>query len=51
VDQIVVVTSLDVRNQPLIEYVRNLGYACEQAVKMMCSTALCEPHGHIEPMW
>ena len=30
VDQIVVVTSLDVRNQPLIEYVRNLGYACEQ---------------------
>jgi glutamate-1-semialdehyde 2,1-aminomutase len=29
VDQIVVATSVDVRNQPLIEHVQNLGYACE----------------------
>jgi glutamate-1-semialdehyde 2,1-aminomutase len=30
VDQIVVATSVDERNQPLIEHVRKLGYACEQ---------------------
>ena len=30
IDQIVVATSLDKRNQPLVEHVRNLGYACEQ---------------------
>ncbi len=30
VDQIVVATSLDERNQPLVEHVRSLGYACEQ---------------------
>lgn len=30
VDQIVVATSVDVRNQPLMEHVRKLGYACEQ---------------------
>lgn len=30
VNQIVVATSVDVRNQPLIEHVRKLGYACEQ---------------------
>lgn len=30
VDQIVVATSVDVRNQPLVEHVRKLGYACEQ---------------------
>ena len=29
-DQIVVATSVDVRNQPLIEHVQKLGYACEQ---------------------
>lgn len=29
VDQIVVATSTDERNQPLIEHVRKLGYACE----------------------
>ena len=30
VDQVVVATSVDVRNQPLVEHVRKLGYACEQ---------------------
>jgi len=30
VDQIVVATSVDVRNKALIEHVRKLGYACEQ---------------------
>ncbi len=30
VDQIVVATSADERNQPLVEHVRKLGYACEQ---------------------
>ena len=30
VDQIVVATSVDERNQSLVEYVRKLGYACEQ---------------------
>lgn len=30
VEQIVVATSVDVRNQPLLEHVRRLGYACEQ---------------------
>lgn len=30
VDQIVVATSMDARNQPLAEHVRKLGYACEQ---------------------
>lgn len=30
VDQIVVATSVDKRNQPLVEHVRKLGYACEQ---------------------
>jgi len=29
-DQIVVATSMDVRNQPLVEHVAKLGYACEQ---------------------
>ena len=29
-DQIVVATSVDVRNQPLVEHVEKLGYACEQ---------------------
>ena len=29
-DQIVVATSVDERNQPLVEHVRKLGYACEQ---------------------
>lgn len=30
IDQIVVATSIDERNRPLIEHVRSLGYACEQ---------------------
>ena len=30
VDQVVVATSVDDRNQPLVERVRKLGYACEQ---------------------
>jgi glutamate-1-semialdehyde 2,1-aminomutase len=30
VDQIVVATSTDERNRPLVEHVRKLGYACEQ---------------------
>lgn len=30
VDQIVIATSVDERNQPLVEHVRKLGYACEQ---------------------
>lgn len=30
IDQIVVATSVDSRNQPLVERVRTLGYACEQ---------------------
>jgi len=30
VNQIVVATSVDGRNQPLVEHVRKLGYACEQ---------------------
>jgi glutamate-1-semialdehyde 2,1-aminomutase len=30
VDQIVVATSVDERNHPLVEHVRKLGYACEQ---------------------
>ena len=30
VDQIVVATSVDARNQPLVEHVLRLGYACEQ---------------------
>lgn len=30
VDMIVVATSVDERNQPLVEHVRKLGYACEQ---------------------
>ena len=30
VDQVVVATSVDDRNQPLVEHVRKLGYACEQ---------------------
>lgn len=30
VDQIVVATSVDARNQPLVEHVHKLGYACEQ---------------------
>jgi glutamate-1-semialdehyde 2,1-aminomutase len=29
-DQIIVATSVDVRNQPLVEHVEKLGYACEQ---------------------
>ena len=29
-DQIVVATSIDPRNQPMVEHVRNLGFACEQ---------------------
>ncbi|HQS58873.1 MAG: glutamate-1-semialdehyde aminotransferase [Gallionellales bacterium 35-53-114] len=29
-DQIIVATSVDVRNQPLVEHVQKLGYACEQ---------------------
>lgn len=30
IDQIVVATSVDPRNHPLVEHVRKLGYACEQ---------------------
>ncbi len=30
VDQVVVATSVDDRNQPLVEHVRKLGYVCEQ---------------------
>ena len=30
VDQIIVATSIDTRNQPLVDHVRKLGYACEQ---------------------
>ena len=30
IDQVVVATSTDERNKPLVEYVRHLGYACEQ---------------------
>lgn len=30
VDQIVVASSVDVRNRPLVEHVQKLGYACEQ---------------------
>lgn len=30
VDQIVVATSVEERNRPLVEHVRNLGYSCEQ---------------------
>ena len=30
IDQIIVATSLDKRNLPLVEHVRKLGYACEQ---------------------
>ena len=30
VDQIIVATSIDERNIPLVTHVRNLGYACEQ---------------------
>jgi glutamate-1-semialdehyde 2,1-aminomutase len=30
VDQIVVATSVDMRNQPLVEHVQKLGFACEQ---------------------
>jgi glutamate-1-semialdehyde 2,1-aminomutase len=30
IDQIVVVSSIDIRNQPLVDYVRKLGYSCEQ---------------------
>lgn len=30
VDKIVVATSVDVRNQPLVDHVRSMGYACEQ---------------------
>ena len=30
IDQIVVATSTDPRNQPLVDHVRNLGYACER---------------------
>ena len=30
IDKIVVATSVDVRNQPLVEHVKKLGYACEQ---------------------
>ena len=30
VDQIIVATSVDERNQPLADHVRNLGYACER---------------------
>jgi len=30
VDQIVVATSVDKRNEPLVEHIRKLGYACEQ---------------------
>ena len=29
-DQIVIATSVDIRNRPLVEHVRKLGYACEQ---------------------
>ena len=29
-DQIVVATSVDKRNQPLVSHIRKLGYACEQ---------------------
>jgi glutamate-1-semialdehyde 2,1-aminomutase len=29
-DQIIVATSIDVRNKPLVEHVHKLGYACEQ---------------------
>lgn len=29
-DQIIVATSVDVRNQPLVEHVQKLGYVCEQ---------------------
>ena len=30
INQIIVATSIDERNQPLVEHVRKLGYACEQ---------------------
>jgi glutamate-1-semialdehyde 2,1-aminomutase len=30
IDQIVVATSIDTRNQPLVDHVRKLGYSCEQ---------------------
>ncbi len=30
IDQVVVATSVDIRNQPLVDHVRSLGYACEQ---------------------
>lgn len=30
VDQIVVATSVDTRNKPLVEHIRSLGYTCEQ---------------------
>jgi glutamate-1-semialdehyde 2,1-aminomutase len=30
IDQIIVATSVDQRNQPLVDHVRKLGYACEQ---------------------
>ena len=30
IDQIVVATSVDERNQPLVDHVRKLGYSCEQ---------------------
>ena len=33
VDQIIVATSIDERNIPLVTHVRNLGYACEQGSK------------------
>jgi len=51
VSQIVVATSVDERNRPLVEHVRKLGYACEQGSEMMCWTALCKRRGCIRPMW
>ena len=33
VDQIIVATSIDERNLPLVDHVRKLGYACEQGIE------------------
>ena len=40
IEEIVLATSDDPRNAPLVEHVQGLGYACEQGAKMMCSIVM-----------
>ena len=49
INEIVVATSEDPRNQPLVELVRKLGYRWCWAARMMCWIALCKLAGKLAP--